>query len=371
MTPNNQQSLNELGGLTFSIHGRATVQVDADTPSLDILRKMFAPFVTAESVPSPDITVTSTHPAMPDASHAEEDYRYDERSVWLAELDVQVGLEDGRYTVSGTRELLTAVLPLVDQITASRGAAMVHATMVDIGGRGVLMPAWGGVGKTSTMAKLVKEDDCRFMGDDWGFLTATGDLLGYAKPMFIKPHHRPIYPHLFDSRRKPMVPPRLSRPLGRLTTLVHPMITRFPRQAAMIRRWSPEHIMVTPEEAFPGHEISTAAPITASVFVERFDGAEVSFEERSTEWMVARIVGNFYSEMAQHSRDVTTALSATGLAPLHLTLAAKAALVAEGLGAVPCSLLRVPASWSADKASDAIAGKLLEIGHQATPALVS
>ena len=101
------------------------------------------------------------------------------------------------------------------------------------------------------------------MGDDWSFVSAEGELPGFAKPMFIRPHHRTVYPHLFHRMRKPMVPKRLSRPIGRLTTVVHPFVLRYPRLAAAIRRWSPEHMMVPPHEALRGSPIVRSAPRAA------------------------------------------------------------------------------------------------------------
>ena len=356
------------GGLNLDIHGRVHVRVAPETPSMDILRTMFAPFIVDEMSGTPDILVVEEHPNMVDPSHNEHEYRYTDDAVWLAPMNVQITRESSMHLVSGTRELLTAVLPVVDIISTRRGAAMVHATMVDIGGRGVLMPAWGGVGKTSTMAKLLARDDCQFMGDDWGLLDDSGTLLGYAKPMFIKPHHRPIYPHLFEGRRKPLVPSRLSKPIGKATTIVHPLVTKFPKVAAFSRQWSPEHKMVTPQEAFPNAGFATTAPLCASVFVERFDGDSVVIEERDTPWMVDRLVGNFHCELPQHSRDVLTALSATGIVAQHDIQATKAKVVVDGLGDTPGELMKVPAAWSADKASDAISEYLVAVAER-SPAM--
>ena len=71
------------------------------------------------------------------------------------------------------------------------------------------------------------------------------------------------------------------------------MVTQYPRLAALSRRWSPEHMMVSPQVALPNATISTAAPLAAAVFVERYDGAGASLEEKDTSWMVSRLVGNF------------------------------------------------------------------------------
>lgn len=190
---------------------------------------------------------------------------------------------------------------------------------------------------------------------------------GYAKPMFIKPHHRPIYPHIFADVRKPLVPKKLSRPIGELTTLVHPLVTRYPRVAALSRRWSPEHITVTPQQALPGVTIATEAPLGAAVFVERHDGDTVTLKAEPTSWMVNRLIGNFHAELPRHSRDIVTALLATGHFPADM-FTRKAKILERALLGVPSFLLQVPAALSADEASDRIVEHLLQALDQSAAA---
>jgi hypothetical protein len=199
------------------------------------------------------------------------------------------------------------------------------------------------------------------MGDDWAFVSAEGELLGFAKPMFIKPHHRTIYPHLFHRMRKPLVPKRLSRPVGRLTTVVHPLVVRYPRLAAVIRRWSPEHMTIPPREAFRGSPIVRSAPLSAAVFVERYDGGEPRLTELHPATMVARMLGNFHIEMTPHSREVLNLLGATGLIPLQDIFADKATILGKALQDVPTFLLQVPVSYDADHASDVIVDQLAAV----------
>ncbi len=199
------------------------------------------------------------------------------------------------------------------------------------------------------------------MGDDWAFLSDEGELLGFAKPMFLKPHHRAIYPHMFHRVRKPMVPKRLSRPIGRLTTVVHPFVVRYPRLAATVRRWSPEHMMVPPHEALPGSPMVRSAPLSAAVYVERHDGAEPQLTPLCQDAMAARMLGNFHIEMTTHSREVLNLLGATGLIPLQDIFADKATILGKALQNVPTFLLQVPAAYDADRASDVIVDQLATV----------
>ena len=346
--------------IELNIHDLAAVRIEETAPTASILGDMFAPFL-AKGLGRHDLTVTGAFEPMLDASHNEHEYRYTPSSLFLTATKVQVVVDGDQFRLHGTRELLTSALPLIDRILGRRDAGMIHAATFDYRGHGVAMPAWGGVGKTSTIAKLLRVDGVSFMGDDWAFLTGDGQLLGFAKPMFIKPHHRPIYPHLFGRRRKPLVPSALSRPIAELTTLVHPLVTQFPRLAGFVRRWSPEHMMVRPEVALPDASIATSAPLAAAVFVERFEGRDAVLTEQDTRWMVTRLVGNFHSELARHSRDLITALAATGLMPAEEFYAQKAAVLASALHGKPSFLLRVPVSFTADQASDVIVEHLLGV----------
>ncbi|CAA9546748.1 MAG: hypothetical protein AVDCRST_MAG19-323 [uncultured Thermomicrobiales bacterium] len=345
--------------LEFNIHDRAAIRVARDAPTALLLRDMFAPFL-AEGLGHYDLTITGRPEPLVDVAHGETEYNYTETAVQINATDVQILLEEGGFRLNGQRELLVSALPLIDRILVKRDVAMIHAATVDYGGRGICMPAWGGTGKTSTIAKLLKLDGVAFMGDDWAFLADDGRLLGYAKPMFIKPHHRRIYPHLFERRRKPLIPTRLSRPLGRLTTMVHPVITRYPRLARATRKWSPEHMMVTPRAAFPNAAISTSAPLAIAVFVERHEGTKPVLVEKDRSWMVSRLIGNFHAEITPHSQGVITALAATGLVPIERYFGDKAAVLERGLVGTPAFLLQVPQAYSPDQASDVIVAHLQE-----------
>jgi hypothetical protein len=335
--------------------------VARDAPTATQLRTMFADFLTDAGDESFDLTVTGEMQPVRGAAYAEDTFFYTPNAICLRTPRLQIIRDGAGMRLNGPGELLTTVLPLLDRILVERDVAMIHAATVSIDGHGVALPAAGGVGKTSTIAKLMRRPGVGFMGDDWAFVSAEGELLGFAKPMFIKPHHRTIYPHLFHRMRKPLVPKRLSRPVGRLTTVVHPLVVRYPRLAAVIRRWSPEHMTIPPREAFRGSPIVRSAPLSAAVFVERYDGGEPRLTELHPATMVARMLGNFHIEMTPHSREVLNLLGATGLIPLQDIFADKATILGKALQDVPTFLLQVPVSYDADHASDVIVDQLAAV----------
>jgi hypothetical protein len=344
--------------LQFDVHGLCTMAVDKGAPTADQLSTMFAAFATDRTTSRPDIVIKGIVEPRRAMSVLEHELAYDDEAVLMPHAGVQILHSNGCWEVQGAGELLTTVLPILDLVAVQQGCAMIHAATMEIDGVGVAMPAAGGTGKTSTIAKAMRWTDTAFMGDDWAFVSEQSDLLGYAKPMFIKPHHRVIYPHLFEGVRKPLVPSVLSGPLSQLTTIVHPAFARRPKLAAFTRRWSPEHRMVAPEDALQGGRISARARLRLVVFVERWLGSEVRLVERDNVWMSARMLGNWHIEMARHSRDVLTALGASNVLSLDEIFGRKASILRAALAPCRTALMQVPSAMSADEASDAIVARL-------------
>jgi hypothetical protein len=349
------------GWLTFDVHGRARMGVSRSAPTAPQLRTMFADFLTEHGDGPFDLTVTGEIQPLHEAAHAEDTFSYTPSAISLRTPRLQIIRDGTGMRLNGPGELLTTVLPLLDRILVERDIAMIHAATVSINGHGVALPAAGGVGKTSTIAKLMRVPGVGFMGDDWAFVSAAGELLGFAKPMFIRPHHRTIYPHLFQRARKPLVPKRLSRTIGRVTTVVHPFVVRYPRLAAFVRRWSPEHMMIPPHKALQGSPIVRSAPLSTAVYVERYDGTQPRLTEIDRAAMVARMLGNFHIEMTTHSREVLNLLGATGLVPLQDIFTDKATILAKALQNVSTFLLQVPVAYDADHASDVIVEQLATV----------
>jgi hypothetical protein len=125
--------------------------------------------------------------------------------------------------------------------------------------------------------------------------------------------------------------------------------------------------MVMPQQAFPGANIASRAPLAAALFVERFvtESSEPVFEKQSKEWMITRLIGNFHSEMTKYSRVVMTTLGASGLVPIENSFIEKRAVLEKGLQDKPCYLLRIPQALPPDRASDIIVDHIQKLIHVA------
>jgi GT2 family glycosyltransferase len=340
----------------FAIHDRVGVRLAADAPGAPQLREMLEPF-RVDRCDREDLTIAGRLEPV-DAMAESDGCRYGEHALELPARRLQVVLDGGAMRLNGDGELLVPTLALLDRAMALRDAAMVHAAAIARDGRGVCIAGAGGAGKTSAALELARRHGDGFMADDWCFLAADGRLLGYAKPLFLRPHHRALLPGAAGARRAPLAPAAFARPLGAVADAVHPMASRSPRAARVARRWWPEHAIVPVREVLGDATIVAAAPLHAVVFVERAACAEPVLEPRDADWMAARLVGSFHAELPRGARDLLTALAGSGLLSLESAFADKAAVLRRALAGRPTLLLRVPRALRAREAAQAIANAI-------------
>jgi GT2 family glycosyltransferase len=358
------------GWLLLDVHGRVGIRVRKDAPGAPQLADMFAPF-RADRLEHCELTVAGALERLDGMVAADDDHRYRPDAVELPGR-LQVIADDHGFRLAGSGELLAPVLALLDALIVRRQAAMVHAAAVARDGYGVCLAAAGGAGKTSAAIGLVRGHGFAFMGDDWTFISEDGRILGYAKPLFVRPHHRPLFPQLFAEKHKPLAPARAVRPLGRIATAAHPAISRNPTLARIARSWWPEHMIVPPQIALPGIPIARTAPIAATVFVERAADTQLALERRDPGWMATRLIGDFAAELPRGARDLQALLGASGLLAFDALIADKTRILRRALEGRPCFLLRVPERLRAEEAAAAIAERvdgLVDAGHRTEAAV--
>jgi hypothetical protein len=339
--------------LFLDVHDRLGIRVRRDAPGVRQLAEMFSPFLVPR-LAHHELSVEGTPEQLVGMVASDGEHRYRPDAIELPGR-LQVISSGQGFRLTGTGEMLAPVLALLDALIVGRGAAMVHAAAVARDGLGVCLAAAGGAGKTSATIGLVRGHGFAFMGDDWNFISDDGRILGYAKPLFVRPHHRGLYPQLFADKRQPLVPPWLVGPLGRIATAAHPMISQRPALARVARRWWPEHMIVAPHVALPEVPVQTSAVLAAAVFLELSSGPEITLEPRDPAWMASRLLCDFAAELPRAARELQTLLGAAGLLRLDAVMAEKARILRRALSGRPCFVLRTPEGMRSEDAAVTIA----------------
>ena len=302
--------------LYFNIHGLVGIRLIAGHTSEHSMRLAFGPFET-RSLDSVDLTLRYDAPEFGEHSFGSELYLFTNDHIYFKNYKLHLVREEDGLTLASKRDLLPFLLSVIQWLLLKKQHSLVHGAAVAIDGRGVLIPGWGGTGKTSAIVCLLKQvkNSC-FLSDDISILSADGRVLSFPKAFFIYPYHRSLFPHLFNARHKLLVPMFLSGVLEQIRTVVRPAIMSFPRLEKLARRITPEHMQIPARKALPDATFSDSAPLDSVLFVERSSGTESRLDEVTESKAKKLIVGNWNYEQGRCARDLL--LGAGGTAFLDL-----------------------------------------------------
>lgn len=159
-------------------------------------------------------------------------------------------------------DLVTAVVLL------KKGASYLHAsTCAGDDGEGLALIAWGGVGKTTSVMKLVTSGGWRFMSDDLGLLSREGELFRTPKKLQIYAYNVEGQPELFQELMEGRGPTDLLNWHWRL------------------KRFGPKKVRrrISAEEFFGPEKTASKAGLKKAVFLERRKVDEFEVERISAE----------------------------------------------------------------------------------------
>jgi hypothetical protein len=241
---------------------------------------------------------------MGEHSFASRAYIFTQQQVFIRQYRLHLARDGDCFVMASKRDLLPYVFPVIQWILLHKQCSLVHGAAVAVHGRGVLLPGWGGTGKTSAIVCLVRDvPGAAFLSDDYAIVSSNKQLLGFPKAFFIYPYHRNLLPHAFKARHKPLVPLVLSGLLERVRTAVRPAIMAFPSVERIARRITPEHMQVPARKVLPDAEFADSAPLDKVLIVERYSGNETRLDKLDAADVKRRLMGNFHYEIGRNARD--------------------------------------------------------------------
>jgi len=122
------------------------------------------------------------------------------------------------------------ILPLIHLWLMRRQRTLIHAAAVETEGAAIVLPAWGGAGKTSTLIELLRNHRCSFLADDLGVLTAEHRFYRFGHTINVLDYNLRAYPDL----------KRHFRPAARIAALTRSMLGTVRSAAA---RASPDSLI--------------------------------------------------------------------------------------------------------------------------------
>jgi hypothetical protein len=327
--------------LYFDVHGLVHMRVEAGHVSERSVRLVFGPFET-DYLNNIDLTLQYQPPKLPEHSFAGEDYLFSEKHVFIKKYKLHLIDNNSSFTLASQRDLLPFIPPIIQTLLLRRRHCLLHCAAIAVEGRGILLPGWGGTGKTSAIICLLRETGgSAFMSDDYTVLSSDGRILSFPKAFFIYPYHRELFPHLFKAKHKLLIPPIFSGIVERVRTIVRPTIMAFPRLEDFARRFTPEHMQIPAQIALPGVQFCDNAALERILFIESYSGNDIIIDELDLSDVKRRLIGTWNYEQGRCARDLILGAGGTGIIDLDTHFSEMSSVILSALRGKKVHRLRI------------------------------
>jgi len=193
------------------------------------------------------------------------------------------------------KDFMYNVFDYITQIVhLEAGASHIHASSFERYGRGVAIVAWGGIGKTTSLLKLVAEDGWRFLSDDLGLIDREGRLYRTPKKMQIYAYNVAGQPHLREALLS-------GRPVADRASWVLKRILEGPKG---VRR------RVSAEELFGANRVGSSAALERLFFIERVGVSKIESRKIGIDQIAERAATILLNEL-QPFADLSIAMHST------------------------------------------------------------
>lgn len=241
------------------------------------------------------------------------------------------------------RRVKSFVYDIFDYVTQSAQLPLrqtyVHASSLERDGRAIALLAWGGIGKTTSLLKLVLEDGWRFLSDDLGLVDADGRL-------HRSPKHLQVYG--YNLKGQPRIEAALLQGRGMLDRASWTFFRAVKGDHRVRRR-------VSAESLFGPARVASSAPISHAIFLERHRGREFRREPVTPQALADRCAAILLHEISPYHL-VACAVHGAGN---HDTIpspgrmhAATHALLVSAFSRVPCEVIGIPTGAGPDALVD-------------------
>jgi hypothetical protein len=228
--------------------------------------------------------------------------------------------------------------PLIWLSLLEKGFTFIHAAGVELNGKCVALPAWGGSGKTILSILLLKMNNyAKLLGDDMIILSSKGIAYCYPTPFAVYPYHIPLFSDYFQ--RHPLTKASL-----KLYEFFEPFASRFFIVKKVLRIFSIRPYVGVPVDSFlPDHRISKQAPLTSLFLLTRSSSSTFHVEDVSKEHMLRTITNVMLHEyMRSPFIEEASAMSSFGMISIIDLVENFRSIVRLALKNVKCYKLVLP-----------------------------
>lgn len=179
------------------------------------------------------------------------------------------------YNITCNQECNEWMMILLEYLLLENHATLIHSAGVVKDGKAYIYPSWGGVGKTASIAKLIRNEDYKLLGDDLTILKNDGTVYAFPKKFVLYAYHKQLFSDVMQD--KALISGKASGLASKAIPSVKKLLRHFPGLLAWARRHNPQSKRVSPYEIFGEDAIAVSGKLAAVTWLERtsVEAAEV------------------------------------------------------------------------------------------------
>jgi len=239
------------------------------------------------------------------------------------------------------------LLAAVNLVLLTRDVLPLHATALEVDGRGILVTGWSKGGKTETLLAATSSG-ARYVGDEWVHLTPDGRMLGLPEPIRLWAWQLAQRPDLLASRTR--AERRRLRAWAAVSRVADTVSGRSWKGAGPVRRIAPAlgrqaYLQVPPSDLFGADGIATSARLDAVVLVLSHEAPETVVHQAEPGEIARRMAASLAEERAPlmaHYRQFRYAFPDRSSPLLESASDRESHLLAERLDHVPSAKVTHP-----------------------------
>jgi hypothetical protein len=190
-------------------------------------------------------------------------------------IDIKFGAQmefrDNHIILSCYQECNEWLMVCLSYLLIYNGYTFLHAAAVAKDGSAFILPSWGGVGKTASVVKLIREHDYQLLGDDLVILGRNGDVYAFPKVFVLYAYHKNLFPEILSGpgRKGHLVSGKLSSVLSKILPQIKILLRNVPGLLSFARRHNPQAYRITPFKIFKEEQIAIKARLASAMWLER------------------------------------------------------------------------------------------------------
>jgi len=186
------------------------------------------------------------------------------------EFGAKIEKKDFGYHLTVSQECNEWLVVCFQLLLLENGYSLIHAAGLEKESKAMLLPSWGGVGKTATVVKMVKDNGWKLLGDDLLIIDSKGNVIPFLKPFVIYGYHEPLFPELFKQKRGIIIRNHsISDALRKFIPSIKKMLRIMPGLLAFARKHNPHSMRIKPSEVFFEEQLSKGAIVSQVTWLER------------------------------------------------------------------------------------------------------